>query len=150
MFMEKVVNSILNSENLIFFYQHTTDEIHHTQKQKWSITYYCLILNIAVFVVFKLLESDIIRFFEQVVLFSLSIIITMGGVLYLVFTQRLLVDYHVRLRRIYKNLPEDKYVILEKQKFNQTTFSFQVSNVILPYIMVLFFACVIVIYLIFR
>lgn len=148
--MEKAVNSILNPENLVFFYQHTTDEIHHAQKQKWSITYYCLLLNAAVFVVFKLLETNMVKLFEQAVLFSLSIIITFAGVLYLVFTQKLLVDYHVRLRRIYKNLPEDKYVILEKQKFNQTTFTFQVSNVILPYIMVLFFECVIVIYMIFR
>jgi uncharacterized membrane protein len=148
--MEKYGSTILNPEHILFFYQLTTDEIQHVQKQKWSITYYSLLINAAILGIYKLFAANSIQLFEHLTLMSLSVLITFAGVLYLVFTQKLLVDYYVRLRRIYKNLPEDKYVILEKQKFNQASFTYQVSNVIIPYIFVLFFECVAVIYIMIR
>jgi uncharacterized membrane protein len=148
--MEKNGFSILNQEHLLFFYQLTSDEVHHVQKQKWSITYYSLLINAAIFGVYKLLESGSIKLYEQLALISLSVIVMFAGVLYLVFTQKQLVEYYVRLRRIYKNLPEDKYIILEKQEFNQASFPAQLSNVIIPYIFVLFLECVAVIYLMIR
>jgi len=148
--MEKNENSILNPENIIFFYQLTADEINQTQKQKWSITYYCLLLNAAILGIYKILQMNEVQFFEQLALFFLAIAVTFAGILYLIFTQKIFIDYHVRLRRIYKNLPDDKYIILEKQKFNHTSLGFQLSNVVAPFIFVVFIECVIVIYLIFR
>jgi hypothetical protein len=148
--MEKNVFSILNQENLLFFYQLTSDEIHHVQKQKWSITYYSLLINAAIFGLYRLLDTGSIKLYEQLVLLVLSVIVMFAGVLYLSFTQKLLVEYHVRLRRIYKNLPEDKYIILEKQNFNHASFPSQLSNVVIPYILVLFIECVAVIYLMIR
>jgi hypothetical protein len=148
--MEKNENSILNPENIIFFYQLTTDEINQTNKQKWSITYYCLLLNAAVLGIYKILQMNEAQIFEQLILFFLAVAITFAGILYLIFTQKLLIDYHVRLRRIYKNLPDDKYILLEKLKFNHTSFNFQIANVIIPFIFVVFFECIIVVYLIFR
>ena len=148
--MEKNTFSILNPENILFFYQLTFDEIHNVQRQKWSITYYSLIINAAIFGIYRLLAAGSIRLIEQLTLISLAVIVMFAGILYLVFTQKILVDYHVRLRRIYKNLPEDKYVILEKQNFNQASFGYQLSNVIIPYIFVLFFECVAIVYLIIR
>lgn len=148
--MEKNGFTILNPEHILFFYQLTTDEIHNVQKQKWSITYYSLLINAAILAIYLFFDSGAIKVFEQLALMSLSAVITFAGVLYLVFTQKVLVDYHIRLRRIYKNLPEDKYVILEKMNFNQASFGYQVSNVIIPYIFVLFFECIVVIYIMIR
>jgi uncharacterized membrane protein len=148
--MEKNVFTILNPEHILFFYQLTTDEIHNVQKQKWSITYYSLLINAAILGIYMLFDTGTIRIFEQLTLMALSVIITFAGILYLVFTQKILVDYHIRLRRIYKNLPEDKYIILEKMNFNQASFGYQFSNVIVPYIFVLFFECVAVIYIMIR
>jgi uncharacterized membrane protein len=148
--MGKNGSSILNQDSLLFFYQLTSDEIHHAQKQKWSITCYSLLINAAIFGVFKLLDAASIRLYEELALITLAVIVLFAGVLYLVFTHKLLVEYQLRLRRIYKNLPEDKYIILEKPALNAASIPSQLANLVVPYVLVLFVECVAVIYLVIR
>ena len=145
--MSNTIESITGVNHINFIYKQTCDEINQTKHRQWQITYYCLILNILILFVFKYLKPAKITF-EDIFLVCLSIGITTIGIIYIIFTQKNLVNCHFRLIRIHKNLPEDKYLILEKPSLKFTSFTFHIYHIIIPFILVLILTSMIVSYLI--
>jgi protein-S-isoprenylcysteine O-methyltransferase Ste14 len=148
--MQKRYGSIVDQRNINFFYQLTCHEIQHVKKQQWAITCYCIVLNILLLGVFKLLENNNLTFYEPAVLVILSVCITIIGIIYIFFTQNDLIKFNMRMRRIHKNLPDDKYLILEKPSLKFTNFSYHVFTVIIPFIIIIILSTVIVSYIILK
>ncbi|MBN1697722.1 MAG: hypothetical protein JW881_09425 [Spirochaetales bacterium] len=148
--MQKRYGSILDQNNILFFYKHTCGEVQHMRRQQWAITCYCLALNILLLGVFMMLENRNPMFYEPAVLVILSVCITIIGIIYLFLTQNEIIKFNLRLRRIHKNLPDDKYLILEKPSMKFTTFSYHVFTVIVPFIVIIIVSTVIVSYIILK
>lgn len=145
--MKKDISSITDLENLTFLYKQTTDELNQVRKHQWSITLYCLLLNGLLLVVYKMLDPAKMIFYEPIICAILSIFIAVIGIIYLVSSQSNVIRLKMRLRRIHKHLPSDKYVILEKPSMKFTSISFHIYSIIIPFIIVLIICSIIVSYI---
>jgi hypothetical protein len=145
--MKKDISSITDLENLTFLYKQTTDELMNARKLQWSITLYCLLLNGLLLAVYKMLDPVKMFFYEPIICAILSIFISITGIIYLVVSQNNVIKLKMRLRRIHKHLPSDKYVILEKPSMKFTSISFHLYSIIIPFIMVLIICSIIVSYI---
>ena len=148
--MKKDNASITDLENLTFLYKQTTDELISARKHQWSITLYCLLLNGLLFILFRILDPEKGFFLEPIICAILSIFINLIGIIYLVVSQNAVIKLKMRLRRIHKHLPSDKYVILEKPSMKFTSVSFHVYNIIIPFILILILCSTIISYLVLR
>jgi hypothetical protein len=148
--MKKVNASITDLESLTFLYKQTADQLFNTRKQQWAITLYCLLLNVLLLSVFAMLDPGKSIFLEPIICAILSIFINLTGIVYLVIQQNSVIKLKMRLRRIHKHLPSDKYVILEKPSMKFTSMAFHVYNIIIPFILVLILCSAIVSYIVLR
>ena len=144
--MSKITYSITDINTLTFLYKHSWDSLANLRKRQWAITYYSLFLNLIILVLSQFFHADI-TFLELGILVSLSALISMGSILYLLFSQKEMVKIQLRIRRIHKNLPEDKYLVLEKPSLNFTHFSYHLFQVILPFVLILLVFGIIVCYI---
>ena len=148
--MKRDTASITDLENLTFLYKQTTDDLTNTRKQQWSITLYCLLLNGLLLAVYKILDPGKSFFLEPIICSILSILINVVGIIYLVISQNTVIKLKMRLRRIHKHLPSDKYVILEKPSMKFTSLAFHIYNIIIPFILILIICSAIISYLVLR
>ncbi|MBN2736888.1 MAG: hypothetical protein JXR70_07915 [Spirochaetales bacterium] len=130
--------SIIDPENINFFYKMTCDEIQKTKNAQWHTVYFMVLLNILAVSFVKLVPLEMASSVLKYSVVSVISLVTLVSMIYLVYFQNELVKFDFRLRRIHKHMPKDKYLILEKMSLSFSSSSFYFFGVVLPFISVLF------------